>query len=337
VKKTVLLVTAPVANLRKKPEDASLSYTHDDLQLTQLLFNEILLYHGETEDWYFVEATEQKKALPRKAWQGYPGWVRKDAVVVADRAPIFNTIVNDIGVIIWKTPEPKAEPLLPLSIGTRLAVESSPREKYYRKIVLPDDERGWIKKDEVILLRRAISSSRLRHAVIETAGRFLDAPYLWGGRGVYVSETLQRVRSGDKRKGLNRSRRAKSEPRIVSGAVCGVDCSGLTNLAYRVNNIDIPRDAHDQWIEARPVPLKKLKPADLIFVSAEGAHERITHVMLYTGGEGFIEASETGSTVRTNTFETKFGLTLHRIAGEGFVVKKKRIYLGTVIPTLEQK
>ena len=58
----LLVVRVPVANLRREPVEARNRYTHDDLQETQLLFNETLLYRGEKPDWYYVEALEQLKA-----------------------------------------------------------------------------------------------------------------------------------------------------------------------------------------------------------------------------------------------------------------------------------
>ena len=62
MKKQFLVVTVPVANLRKEPVEASVEYVCDDLQETQLLYNECLLYKDETEDWYYVEAVEQTKS-----------------------------------------------------------------------------------------------------------------------------------------------------------------------------------------------------------------------------------------------------------------------------------
>ena len=64
MKKQFLIVTVPVANLRKEPIEASPEYARDDLQETQLLYNEILLCNEERGDWYHVEAIEQKKATP---------------------------------------------------------------------------------------------------------------------------------------------------------------------------------------------------------------------------------------------------------------------------------
>jgi len=111
----------------------------------------------------------------------------------------------------------------------------------------------------------------------------------------------------------------------------GVDCSGLTNLVYRVNMIDVPRDARDQWCAFTPVACDGLEPGDAIFVSAEEAHDQIVHVMLYLGGEEFIEAVETGKFVSVNTFKNKYGLILHEIADQGCIVNKRKMYFASLL------
>ena len=60
-----------------------------------------------------------------------------------------------------------------------------------------------------------------------------------------------------------------------------MDCSGLVNLAYRAAGLDIPRDAHEQFLRAKPV--NALQPGDLIFLSERQNPKRIVHVMLYEG------------------------------------------------------
>ena len=76
----ILVVLTPVADIRSVPKDRAAGYSHDDLNETQVLYNEVLAYKGENADWYQVQAREQKEFTHNRSWQGYPGWIRKEKV-----------------------------------------------------------------------------------------------------------------------------------------------------------------------------------------------------------------------------------------------------------------
>jgi len=353
VKKEFLVVTSPVANLRKEPVEASCKYMCDDLQETQLLYNECLLYKDETEDWYYVQAVEQQKATPEGDWQGYPGWIQKTSTIFIDTRPVLNAVVKHAQAIILKDPPGKAGSLLTLSIGTRLVIEDGENDDYH-KTALIDGRRGWIKKGDVNIPAPAMDIASLRKKIIETTKLFLGMPYLWGGRSGYFTNRGQGSGVGDQGSNAQKEegrlereadalapnsqpRTSNIELRTVSGVATGVDCSSLTHLAYRVNWLDIPRDAHDQWSASTHITWDTLCPADLIFVSAEDTHDKITHVMIYLAGEEFIEALETGSVVTINTFKNKFGITLRDAAQHGFIVNKRKMYFGSILIAGEKK
>ena len=98
--------------------------------------------------------------------------------------------------------------------------------------------------------------------VINTSKKLLDVPYLWGGRSAFADDHIP----------------------------AGVDCSGLVNLAYRVNGKDIPRDAHEQFVKSRLIKKEDLADADFIFWSKQGSPEKISHVALYYGDERVLDA-----------------------------------------------
>jgi gamma-D-glutamyl-L-lysine dipeptidyl-peptidase len=338
-----LLVTAPVADLRRKPVDAKPQYIHDDLQETQTLYNELLLYRDETEDWYYVEAIEQRKIVREGVVQGYPGWVRKENVAAIDSPPEYNGVVREKIAVVRRNLSEKGEVLIIASIGTRLVIGESNHPTHYQ-VVRADGQAGWVKKRDVnILGYNRPAESTLRKSIVGAAKLFLGIPYLWGGRSMYMSELQRGAWSVDRREGLPatpgiRSQAplsAKPGPRSrvpLNAILTGVDCSGLTNLVFRVNGIDIPRDAHDQWLAAEKIGRERLKPGDLIFMSEKGVPASIVHVLLSAGGEEFFEAEETGSVVNLTDFSNKFGIDLTCLAKQDFNANGSRISFGTMIP-----
>lgn len=289
-----LSVTVPVADLRREPVDAPFVHVHDDLQETQLLFDELLLPRDEEGDWLRVEAMEQRKSNG----ENLAGWVRKEYVERIEAPPEYNGIVHGTFAIAMAMPSPGAAPLFPLSLGTRVLLTGVVSEGF-SEILLPGRETGWVLGRN--LARRGKGTGRTGKEVAETARLFLGVPYLWGGRSMPV-------------------------PGI--GTPTGVDCSGLVNLAFRTHEIEVPRDAHEQWLSASPIDAGDMGPGDVIFVSREGEAGSINHVMLSLGEERFIEAPNTGDIVRIRTFGQKFGLDLARLRRQDFVINGKNLYFG---------
>ncbi|MDP3730840.1 MAG: NlpC/P60 family protein, partial [Candidatus Omnitrophota bacterium] len=132
------------------------------------------------------------------------------------------------------------------------------------------------------------------------AGLFLGDPYFWGGR-------------------------SPATPDYASG----VDCSGLVSLAYRSVGMDLPRDAHEQWMRASPVTSPK--PADLIFLSAQDNPKRIVHVMLYEGDNQILEGPGTGSSIRRVSAQERLGRKLDELE-PGAVIDGQTITFGSYLP-----
>jgi cell wall-associated NlpC family hydrolase len=298
----LLVVKVPVTNLRREPVDARGSYTHDDLQETQLLFNETLIYRGEESGWYYVEAREQLKTTSDKGWQGYPGWVRKEAVLSVTETPRYNGVVTSRIARLLSQPAETAAPVLFLSLGTRLSLTE--QSGAYRRVLVGEGEPAWISKSDVTTDVQNVSSSNVRARLLQTASLFIGVPYLWGGRSMFMAD--------------------------LTATVTGVDCSGLTNLIYRANNIDVPRNTHDQWLASRRITDGPPQSGDLIFVSRENQANSMDHVMLSVGGERFIEAAETGTAVKERTYKEKFGVDLITLEKSKFTIQGKRVYLSSI-------
>lgn len=99
------------------------------------------------------------------------------------------------------------------------------------------------------------NSSKNRSTLIETALSYTGTPYLWGGRTTF-----------------------------------GIDCSGFTQMVYRMNGIYLPRDASQQAKKGTTLSfLEECQPGDLAFFdNAEGA---IVHVGIVMEDYKIIHAS----------------------------------------------
>lgn len=100
---------------------------------------------------------------------------------------------------------------------------------------------------------KKISKNKSKYDILSTAIEFLNSPYLWGGK-----------------------------------TALGIDCSGLTQIAYGVNGIALPRDASMQAKEGSEVS-KNIQACDLAFFKNE--EEKIIHVGLMIDNKRIIHAS----------------------------------------------
>jgi|GEM_PF-4499604 len=144
---------------------------------------------------------------------------------------------------------------------------------------------GWVEQDEVEVLEKApthvicdfdhelpygsfgkegrdLSAPFSREQLVKDALQFLGAPYLWGGRAHYQKKPIG-----------------------------SVDCSGLINLVYRAQGILIPRNSRPQALFAKET--QELLPGDMIYLG-----DPVTHVIMKIDEHYFIEAPETGKSVR---------------------------------------
>jgi cell wall-associated NlpC family hydrolase len=73
------VVVVPVADLRSDqslPEPGK----SDDKQQTQLLSGEMVEVVKSSGDWVYINAIEQPEFTTHQKWEGYPGWVKRDAL-----------------------------------------------------------------------------------------------------------------------------------------------------------------------------------------------------------------------------------------------------------------
>ena len=107
--------------------------------------------------------------------------------------------------------------------------------------------------------------------VLDIARLFLNTPYLWGGR---------------------------------SGS--GIDCSGYTQLVFRMCGRTLPRDSRQQALQGKSIPFGEHREGDLAFFRKQD-QEKISHVGIIGKGNVIYHAS---GKVRLD-FLTKIGILKH--------------------------
>jgi cell wall-associated NlpC family hydrolase len=121
-----------------------------------------------------------------------------------------------------------------------------------------------------------------------------------GATGVVGSGTPESAR-GAGAIALAAAERYLGVPYVYGGAsMSGVDCSGLTMLAWRAAGVSLVHSAADQRSESAPVPLSQVQPGDLLFYDLGGGG--IDHVVMYVGSgpygaDTIIQAAHTGTVV----------------------------------------
>ncbi|MFJ3232700.1 NlpC/P60 family protein [Streptomyces sp. NPDC086787] len=73
------------------------------------------------------------------------------------------------------------------------------------------------------------------------------------------------------------------------------DCSGLTSQAWIHAGTVIPRTSQEQWARLRHIPLRELRPGDLVIYFPEA-----THVALYLGRGMVVQAPRPGARVKVS-------------------------------------
>ena len=97
-------------------------------------------------------------------------------------------------------------------------------------------------------------SEEVRESIVEDALGFLNAPYLWGGRSFF-----------------------------------GIDCSGFTQIIYKINGIKLPRDAYQQVEYGEALDfVEEAKGGDLAFFENENGD--IIHVGIMLDDQKIIHA-----------------------------------------------
>ncbi|HEU5037963.1 MAG TPA: C40 family peptidase [Nocardioides sp.] len=216
-----------------------------------LLGDRVRVLHLQ-QGWAQVVVPGQPTPLDRR---GYPGWVPRRQLTAV--RPVSTPRVATVTArTAWlRTDTTAARPLLRISFGTDLPIVGVTPKSV--RVHLPTGAVRRIARSAVVRHDRGTPAlTPTRASLVEQAESFTGLDYLWAGASGF-----------------------------------GVDCSGLTSLAYRVHGIRIPRDASAQWAAGQPVAHPRR--GDLLFYG-----DPVHHVAMYAGHGTMVHAPGTGESVQ---------------------------------------
>lgn len=248
------LVHPAVANLRSKPAHAA-ELAH------QLLMGSMVSLLKKEGAWYYLQTED-----------GYLGWLPEGSFRAASLNGIDEWLASDLVAynhldgLVREEANAAALPVAAVVLGSTMrrleVVEQkigNARQKWVN-VRLPDRREGFIEFDAVTERDKVFPAAPGTAAeVVKTAKKFLGVPYLWGG-----------------------------------ASVNGFDCSGFTQLVFRLQGVALLRDASQQARQGEAIEagrnFENLQPADLLFFGEQEG--KITHVAISLGGARFIHASD---------------------------------------------
>ena len=215
--------------------------------------------------WYYAQTETER----------YLGWVEPDHIAVVTRAGAdiwaSSSLVMTTArfALVRERPDADAEPVCDLLVGDVL--KSNGRENGWVAVELPDGRKGFTEEKHLEDYASWKQSRRPTPDTVEAVAKsFLGVPYLWGGTSAY-----------------------------------GFDCSGFVKIVYKLNGIELSRDADQQALEGQPVAtsddLAQLRKGDLLcFKARPDGRDAITHIGIYLGGKQFIHCA---GKVKRNSFD----------------------------------
>lgn len=222
-------ITVPVAALRPAPD---LARGID----TELLIGETVRVFDRADGWAWVQADED----------GYVGYLPEAHIGPVDEATHLVVVPRSF---IYPEPELRKPHVGVLSMGSRIKIvgEAETRGNHYHVL-----ENG-----TTVMSGHVRPISEDLEDYVSVAMRFIETPYLWGGR---------------------------------SGI--GIDCSGLTQLALMMTGQKFPRDTDMQAKVGTEITREELRRGDLVFWKGHVGIMEDADTLLHANGHTMTVARE---------------------------------------------
>jgi len=197
---------------------------------------------------------------------GYSGWVKADCLLVPDMLDDTwetkaRVLISHAFADLLSDPREDAPLLQTLTRGCLLR-DPEDRIGRWSLVRLVGGEAAWVPTSALLTPenRPVPGSEAWRERVVNSALGYLGTQYRWGGK-----------------------------------SPSGIDCSGLSFMAYYLNGVTLPRDADVQQEFLAPIARDKAKKGDLLFSPG--------HVMICLGEGKYVHATGREGYVIVNSLD----------------------------------
>ena len=234
--------------------------------VNQLLFGDLVVVKGSVKDWILIETFDDQ----------YEGWIDCKQIVKIDKKSFNELIVTNRHYS--------------LELATRLVAEDDTTQvlfclgsqlPYFQNNRFRLNDRNFVFEGKTKLTSEVSKNPE----IINIAKKYLETPYLWGGRSPF-----------------------------------GIDCSGFIQIVYKICGIFLPRDSSQQVDHGETVNfIHEALSGDLAFFGNEEGD--IVHVGILLDNQNIIHAS---GKVRIDNIDHQgiFNKTLNKYTHQLRIIKR---------------
>jgi hypothetical protein len=270
----------PVSDLRLIPSVAA-TEGFDPYEESQGLLGDFFESTGkEKGDFIEVRALSQLNFN-----EPLEAWMLKESLQKVEKLPTPSLIVNKPWTTLYVSVPMQGDKvsgyLMPAPLGSYLEGVEKEEERY--KVKLPGGKFGYIPLEDVDEITSK-TNEEIRKQLVENGSALIGSRYYLGGASPSYKEAW-------------------------FGPRTGFDAGSLAYLLYKAQGKIVPRHILAQYVATTKV--EHLQIGDLLFL-AEEESKKFHHVLIYMGGELFLEASPF-SGVRLVNIEERIGKPLKQI------------------------